>query len=361
MLRKLSKLVLKGSDSHLPKEQVVRVGRASKVGTDHGNEDEIRVSDSLGGSDGEDELDLSEALTSFLSLMPTEQDLFIDQILFVACFDGHGGPGCAKFMGETLHKKVLKIMRCALLFFFPPALVAPLKQQKLTPRGLTRRRATSNKEISTEEQFASVKKDIIVETFREAEDEWLKKAAIVNDTSGACAVMCLMLHRDLIIGHCGDCRAVVRNPNGSTIELTKDHRAVDPDEMARIVAAGGTVVRERVMGVLAPSRSFGDLDVKQKCPPGVVIAVPDINTYSVPEEAGKFAFMILATDGVFDVISSKSACDFVARVLDRYAACARTQVLTRHAPPVASLKAEAHPRSLRKNSCRQRPSTTRTM
>jgi len=124
-------------------------------------------------------------------------------------------------------------------------------------------------------------------------------------------------NEQLIIGHCGDCRAVIRNPNGSTIELTKDHRAVDPEELARIVAAGGTVIRERVMGVLAPSRSFGDLDVKQKCPPGVVIAVPDVNTYSVPEEAGKYAFMILATDGVFDVISSKSACDFVARVLDR--------------------------------------------
>ena len=82
MLRKLSKLVLKGSDGAgaLPKEQVVRVGRASKVGAEHGNEDEIRVSDSLGGSEDDDELDISEALTSFLSLMPTEQDMFIDQV-----------------------------------------------------------------------------------------------------------------------------------------------------------------------------------------------------------------------------------------------------------------------------------------
>jgi serine/threonine protein phosphatase PrpC len=113
MLRKLSKLVLKDSARDLPKEQIVRVGRASKVGVDHGNEDEIRVSDSLGGSEDEDELDISEALTSFLSLMPTEQDLFIDQIMFVACFDGHGGPGCAKYLGESLHRKVLKVMRCA--------------------------------------------------------------------------------------------------------------------------------------------------------------------------------------------------------------------------------------------------------
>ena len=39
-------------------------------------------------------------------------------------------------------------------------------------------------------------------------------------------------------------------------------KAEDPEERARIAAAGGTVTNGRVMGVLEPSRAIGDLDLK---------------------------------------------------------------------------------------------------
>ncbi len=43
----------------------------------------------------------------------------------------------------------------------------------------------------------------------------------------------------------------------------QDHKATDVAERTRIEAAGGFVVRKRVMGVLAVARSFGDFVLKK--------------------------------------------------------------------------------------------------
>jgi serine/threonine protein phosphatase PrpC len=43
----------------------------------------------------------------------------------------------------------------------------------------------------------------------------------------------------------------------------QDHKATDLQERERIEAAGGFVVRKRVMGVLAIARSFGDFVLKR--------------------------------------------------------------------------------------------------
>jgi serine/threonine protein phosphatase PrpC len=43
----------------------------------------------------------------------------------------------------------------------------------------------------------------------------------------------------------------------------QDHKATDASERSRIEAAGGFVIRKRVMGVLAVARSFGDFVLKK--------------------------------------------------------------------------------------------------
>ena len=45
--------------------------------------------------------------------------------------------------------------------------------------------------------------------------------------------------------------------------FVQDHKATDVVERTRIEAAGGFVVRKRVMGVLAVARSFGDFVLKK--------------------------------------------------------------------------------------------------
>ena len=50
--------------------------------------------------------------------------------------------------------------------------------------------------------------------------------------------------------------------NGKAEELTRDHKATDKAERARIRKAGGSVIGGRLMAVLAVSRSIGDYKLK---------------------------------------------------------------------------------------------------
>jgi hypothetical protein len=62
----------------------------------------------------------------------------------------------------------------------------------------------------------------------------------------------------------------------------QDHKATDVAERTRIEAAGGFVVRKRVMGVLAIARSFGDFVLKK-----FVSAEPYTSTTLLDEEVCK--------------------------------------------------------------------------
>lgn len=66
-----------------------------------------------------------------------------------------------------------------------------------------------------------------------------------------------MLH----VANCGDTRTVLSR-NGQAIDITRDQKATDPDEIARIAKAGGFVNNGRVMGILAVARAFGDVSLK---------------------------------------------------------------------------------------------------
>lgn len=100
-------------------------------------------------------------------------------------------------------------------------------------------------------------------------------------TSGATAVIGILFPdpsdasiRKLVVANIGDSRAVLASrtcPDNAIedsqsgyygIRLTVDHRAEDKEEQARIAKAGGFVARNRVLGILAVSRSFGDHGMK---------------------------------------------------------------------------------------------------
>lgn len=50
---------------------------------------------------------------------------------------------------------------------------------------------------------------------------------------------------------------------GRAERLTYDHKAEDEAEQERVEAAGGFVMRNRVLGILAVSRSFGNQGMKE--------------------------------------------------------------------------------------------------
>ncbi|KAJ3700667.1 hypothetical protein LUZ61_004372 [Rhynchospora tenuis] len=129
------------------------------------------------------------------------------------------------------------------------------------------------------------------------------------DHVGSTAVVAILGPRHLVVANCGDSRAVLCR-NGSAIPLSSDHKPDRPDELQRIQAAGGRVIYwdgARVFGVLAMSRAIGDSYLKP-----FVISEPEV---MVTETTEQDECMILATDGLWDVVPNEVACQLVSRCL----------------------------------------------
>ena len=113
--------------------------------------------------------------------------------------------------------------------------------------------------------------------------------------------------RTVYVASLGDCRAVLKRGDGSTVALSVDCKADDPSEVARVVAAGGFVLNKRVNGQLAVSRALGDR--QYKVPARVVLAEPRVSQVELrPDDR----FLALACDGVWDVLSTEEAGAFAA-------------------------------------------------
>ena len=63
------------------------------------------------------------------------------------------------------------------------------------------------------------------------------------------------------MGNAGDSRCVLCRGD-KAIPLSADHKPAQLKEKARIRAAGGVVLNNRVNGVLSTSRAIGDVDLK---------------------------------------------------------------------------------------------------
>ncbi|KAL2541128.1 putative protein phosphatase 2C 24 [Abeliophyllum distichum] len=127
------------------------------------------------------------------------------------------------------------------------------------------------------------------------------------DAVGSTAVIGIVTPEKIIIANCGDSRAVLCR-NGKAVPLSIDHKPDRPDELNRIQAAGGRIIYwdgPRVLGVLAMSRAIGDNYLKPyvSCEPEVTIT----------DRSADDDCLILASDGLWDVVSNDTACG-VARM-----------------------------------------------
>ncbi|KAG3201948.1 hypothetical protein PC128_g3540 [Phytophthora cactorum] len=118
----------------------------------------------------------------------------------------------------------------------------------------------------------------------------------------------------------GDCRAVMCR-GGRGVALTSDHKPDRPDEQQRIERAGGFVgkiagisrvysaagaglaMERETSTYLAVSRAFGDRSLKTPTP--LVSCEPEVKRMSVQNDL----FLVLACDGVWDVLSEQDAVD----------------------------------------------------
>jgi serine/threonine protein phosphatase PrpC len=136
--------------------------------------------------------------------------------------------------------------------------------------------------------------------------------------SGSTGIMTLVRGPKLFVANVGDSRAVLGRqfPDGSivAVDLSRDHKPDDPEEMARVVACGGRVfewgvprvwLRDVDMPGLAMARSFGDLAAETVG----VFAEPELSEVEL-SSADKFS--IWASDGVWEFMTSQEVVDIVA-------------------------------------------------
>lgn len=134
--------------------------------------------------------------------------------------------------------------------------------------------------------------------------------------AGTTAVCLLIVNETIYCANIGDSRAVA-SVNCKCVPLSYDHKPDNPQELRRILAAGGYVLGNRVNGNLALSRAFGDFHYKgnHQLPPEmqIVSPYPDLRTLELNDDLD---FLIIACDGIWDVLSSEEAVDFVIARLE---------------------------------------------
>ncbi|KAI3403006.2 MgPP2CL-1 [Candida oxycetoniae] len=114
--------------------------------------------------------------------------------------------------------------------------------------------------------------------------------------------------RMLYTSNVGDSRIILCR-KGKPYRLSYDHKASDINEINRIESSGGLVLKNRVNGVLAVSRSLGDSYMKD-----LVLGKPfTTSTEIIPQDE----FMIIACDGLWDVLSDSKACKYVKECFSR--------------------------------------------
>jgi|TARA_B110000091_G_C13777373_1_gene459474 protein phosphatase 1L len=214
-----------------------------------------------------------------------------DEGNFFAVYDGHGGSGVAEHLSEHLWSVLIEMLN---------------KQGHF---------------IGTQGTFGG--KDIqkaFLETCAALQQSIAKISK--HDHVGSTATMVALDNSSIWSVNVGDSRSVLCR-SGKAIDLSIDHKPNMPSELERITTLGGRVKwygwededgepvasmgAWRINGNLSCSRSFGD---RLEAP--YVIAEPDI--HKEPRNWMEDQFIILASDGLWDVFESQEAVDFVNNV-----------------------------------------------
>lgn len=167
------------------------------------------------------------------------------------------------------------------------------------------------------------------EIFEEIHEQFLKAVSISSisgmDQSGTTATIMYMNRHVVLIASVGDSRAILssKDKNGemSFLQLTEDHVASSEKERELVYQRGGMVSKEgatyRVNGSLAVTRSIGDSALSQYLSrePHVVA----MTRSEMHESCGlNRCFVVLASDGLWDVMSNQEVVDMVDEVLDSF-------------------------------------------
>ncbi|XP_042485695.1 probable protein phosphatase 2C 75 [Macadamia integrifolia] len=226
---------------------------------------------------------------------------------FFAVYDGHGGSHVAILCQEKMHVFLEEeLMRVASNSSEGSSCSSSAAQERTA-------------EVSQEERW----KTVMGRCFERMDEVALsscacggittpcrcEQAGVTSEIVGSTAVVAVLTTDTILVANCGDSRAVLSR-GGRAIPLSTDHKPDRPDELARIEAAGGRVIYlsgARVLGILAMSRALGDKYLKP-----IVISEPEL---TITERTPEDECLILASDGLWDVLSNELACEVARKCL----------------------------------------------
>lgn len=189
------------------------------------------------------------------------------------------------------------------------------------------------------ESLDNVIRPMINEIYIELDKSIIEKTKLMKRNDGSTMVLVIIINEELFISHVGDSRAVI-SINNKAKRITEDHKPNTKRESMRIKNAGGILYKSDTWRVratpkapigLAVSRSLGDKYGKTTMP-HVISEIPEypfyqnilknsrhffnffftIATYKINSE---YDFLIICSDGVWDVILDQKAVNRVNQVL----------------------------------------------
>lgn len=209
---------------------------------------------------------------------------------FYGVYDGHCGHTIAKYSSENLLNEFLNHNDLR-------DIINSENNEKIDPSVISK---------VMEESF------VILDDYMRTIPPWKNG----EDQSGTTAVCGFITKNDIICANCGDSRAIVSS-GGELKLVTRDHKPYNDEEKRRIEKAGGSVMMQRVNGSLAVSRALGDYEYKAtENMPSIeqqVSPLPEIFVLERDEERDEF--LVLACDGIWDVMSNQEVLDFVHKEL----------------------------------------------
>lgn len=155
--------------------------------------------------------------------------------------------------------------------------------------------------------------DALKASFGTMEEEIRKAAQSPMWSSGATAISILIVDDRMWVANLGDAEAVIQVTPTTGKNISVLHRPTILSERQRIEAAGGHVMFGRVLGTLAVSRAFGDLEFKlpyNRSRDHFVSPIPDITEIPLNRDV---KFIIIACDGLWEKMNYDTAVALCAK------------------------------------------------